>query len=622
MSVREFCHGVKTNRVFSELEAAYVAVAGRSPPPSERRSWDGSLPRLTGALELAKLPDSVYIGLEVPLPYYSNRVDAVLYGHDPKGSPSVLLVELKQWSEAVQDTDGRIKVPIGGQIRTHLHPSLQVEGYRRYLTNFVQACHNAPPVRTACCVYAHNYPARSGSLFDQQYAEALVQAPVFCATDAEQLAEYMRAHVGNDHGAEVYDRMRREGVGPSESLIARAAEMIRQQDVFVMLDEQIPAQRNIVRAIAKASDRKQKSIILIDGRPGTGKSIVALNAVGEALKEGKNTFLVSGSAAFTHGIRKLLGPDLAPLVKFTDAFWQQSENTIDVLVVDEAHRIREKSTPRVPTSQRPRVSQLEELIQAAKVTVLFMDAKQIIEPDERGDPDQVEQLATRLGVEFSRHQLSAQFRCGGSDAYVLWADDLFSLTAGAGEQPVLRSPDIFDFEVFDSPHHILTWVQQKNAAEPQSARVLAGWCWPWSDPRPDGTLVNDIVIGDFTFPWELKSGKRGKPGIPEAKHWAIVDAGIDQAGTVYSAQGFEFRHVGLIMGSDLVIRNGGWVVNPRANFRKSIRAKPPDVASIYIRQIYRALFTRPRQSIRVYSVDAETRAFLRLKMMREYPGAQ
>lgn len=619
MSVQEFCRGIKTNRVFAELEAAYVTTAGRSPAPAERRSWDGSLPRLTGALELAELPDSVYIGLEVPLPYYSNRIDAVLYGHDPNGSPSALLIELKQWSDVALDVDGRVSIRAGGQIRSHLHPSLQVEGYRRYLTNFVQACHNEPAIRIATCVYAHNYPARSGSLFDQRYSEALAQAPVFCATDAEQLAEYMRSHVGNDHGAEVYDRMRREGVGPSESLIARAAEMIRRQDVFVMLDEQIPAQKNIVRAIRKAGDRKQKSVILVDGGPGTGKSIIALNAVGEALKESKNTFLVSGSAAFTHGIRKLLGPDLAPLVKFTDAFWQQEENSIDVLIVDEAHRIREKSVPRVPIAQRPQIPQIEELIRAAKVTVLFMDAKQIIEPDECGDPDQVERAAVRLGAEFSRHQLSAQFRCGGSDEYVRWTDSLFGLTIPRIDQPTLRSPDTFDFEVFDSPHDILTWVQLKNAAEPKSARVMAGWCWPWSDPRSDQTLVDDIVIGDFTFPWELKNGKRGKPGIPEAKHWAIVDAGMDQAGTVYSAQGFEFRHVGLIMGPDLIVRNGDWVVNPRANFRKSIRAKAPAEALIYVKQIYRALFTRPRQSIRVYSVDAETRDFLRRNIVREYP---
>ena len=220
-----------------------------------------------------------------------------------------------------------------------------------------------------------------------------------------------------------------------------------------------------------------------------------------------------------------------------------------------------------------------------------------------------------------RHQLLAQFRCDGSDEYLKWADELFELTT-VEEPHSLVSPRTFDFDVLNSPQEILAWVQCKNAIEPNSARVTAGWCWPWSDPRSDGTLVDDIVIGDFAFPWELKNGRKGKPGVPEAKHWAVDPAGANQAGTVYSAQGFEFRHVGILMGSDLVVRNGKWVASPKMNFRSSIRAKPPEVASVYIRRIYRALFTRPLCSLRVFSVDAETRTFLRSKIVLGMPLSQ
>ena len=168
---------------------------------------------------------------------------------------------------------------------------------------------------------------------------------------------------------------------------------------------------------------------------------------------------------------------------------------------------------------------------------------------------------------------------------------------------------------------MLAWVRARNLAEPNSARLTAGWCWPWSDPRPDRSLVNDIVIGDFAFPWELKSGKRGPAGVPEARHWAVDPGGCEQAGTVYSVQGFEFGHVGVLMGPDLVIRDGRWVAFPRANFRNGLRAKPPEVASIFLRRIYRTLFTRPLRSLRVFSVDAETRAFLRARIEREGSAA-
>ncbi|HEY1836099.1 MAG TPA: DNA/RNA helicase domain-containing protein, partial [Rhizomicrobium sp.] len=172
------------------------------------------------------------------------------------------------------------------------------------------------------------------------------------------------------------------------------------------------------------------------------------------------------------------------------------------------------------------------------------------------------------------------------------------------------------FDVLETPHEVFDWVRMKNVSEPNSARLTAGWCWPWSDPRSDGTLVNDIVIGDFALPWELKNGKKGAAGIPEAKFWAIEPAGAEQVGTVYSVQGFEFRHVGVLMGADLVVRNGRWEANPRQNFRNSLRGKTPNIASTYLRRIYRTLFTRPLRSIRVYSVDEETRAFLRSRTER------
>jgi hypothetical protein len=237
MPVGDFCRSVKTNRVFTTLERAFFEATGRSVGPAERASWLGSLPRLSGAIELAELPDSTFIGLEVQIPYYSERIDAVLYGHDAGRQPFVLLIELKQWSEADLVDDGRLSVAMRSGLVHVAHPSFQVDGYRRHLTNFVRAFHNRPVVNVACCVYAHNYPSRGGSLFHPQYADVMVQAPMFCSTDAEALADFMKARLGDDRGAEVVDRVRREGFTPSKLLIENASELIRRQDVFTMLDE-------------------------------------------------------------------------------------------------------------------------------------------------------------------------------------------------------------------------------------------------------------------------------------------------------------------------------------------------------------------------------------------------
>jgi hypothetical protein len=107
----------------------------------------------------------------------------------------------------------------------------------------------------------------------------------------------------------------------------------------------------------------------------------------------------------------------------TSGIWEHREHpesSVDVLIVDEAHRVRAKSQPKVVAARRPKISQLEEIVRAAKVTVLFMDQNQIIQPDETGDPQQVSKIAKRLGVRLLVHNLRAQLRCDGSGEYLRW----------------------------------------------------------------------------------------------------------------------------------------------------------------------------------------------------------
>lgn len=613
LPVREFCQSVKTNQLVAELERAYVRANGSSAARVQRDSWTESLPRLADVLELCDLPATVYIGLEARIPHCSARVDFALYGHDSIGRPSVVLVEAKRWSEPDRAAgDGLLLIRKRTGLLSVLHPSLQVQGYRRQLASFVKAFQSEPPVQLASCAYAPNCSA-AGPLLDAQFADALAGAPVFCALEAERLAEFVQERVGQGGGAEVLARIRREGLAPTKVLIEQVPQLMRRQDVFNFLDEQIPAHRSVVAALDRALRGPNKSIILVEGGPGTGKSTIALDAFGRALRDNQNAFFVSGSNAFADGMHRLLGAKRSSLVRATEFLELREENSVDMLIVDEAHRIPAESPSGEIVAPNSQISQLDALVRASRVTALFMDSSQIVEPDGGIDSDQVVSVARRLGVNIERHRLEAQFRCDGSEAYLEWVDELFGLTT-VEEPRALRNPWVFDFDVLDSPHQVLEWIRERNRAEANSARLTAGWCWPWSDPETDGTLVNDIVIGDFVFPWELKYGL-SNPRAPEARYWAVDPAGTEQAGMVYSVQGFEFRHVGVLMGPDLVIRGGRWVANPTANFHGSLRAKSPNGASLYLRRIYRTLFTRALRSVRVYSVDEETQEYIRSRLI-------
>ena len=608
-AMQEFSKQLLTNELFLSLDRNYPRVVGRSAAPSERNSWRASLPRLEHALRLANVPIDTFITLEERIPYFGKRMDACLFGHANNGSPYVVITELKAWGDALATPEGNVRTVIGGSPQDEPHPSVQVHGYHEHLEDFLRAFQGGERLGLASCAYCHNYPGiiPDEGLFHPQFDSIRQESPTFGEHDAEILARYLNARLVGGRGQEVMSAYDEGGIGPSKSLIEHAGRMIQEQNVFRLLDEQIAANNAILRAVAGATSSTEKHVILVRGGPGTGKSVIALNALGEILRRELKVFLVTGSSAFTYGMRQVLGRRLEALVRFTDFFWDAEENSADVLVIDEGHRIRAKSVPRVAKGLRPKISQVEELMRVAKVSVFFVDENQIISPEEVGEPGLIRETAWQLRADFKEFHLVSQFRCNGSDAYLTWLDDLLGLT-DTPQNLKLAVPDGFDFKVMKSPHELLEEVREKNRRAPTAARLLAGWCWPWSDPLPD-RLVDDVVIGDFHFPWESKSHKKPPLGVPEARYWAIDPAGVNQAGTVYSVQGFEMQHVGVIIGPDLVNRQGSWVADPRRNFSNALRTQPPSVALPYIKRIYRTLMSRGMQSCSVYCLDEETRRY-------------
>jgi uncharacterized protein len=616
-TLADFQQQIVTNDLFRSLESSFQRTMGRSVAPSEASSWRGSLPRLENVLRLADLPDTVHVTLEERIPYFSKRIDACLFGHDETlGSPYAVIVELKGWAQAKACIDGNVETVLGGSVREEPHPSDQVRGYHDQLEDYRRVFQGDPRVGLASCAYCHNYPGiePDEGLFHPQFDNVRAKSPTFGERDAEILARYLSVRLQRGHGSPVLEAYDRQGIGPSKSLVDHARTMIREQTVFHLLDEQLAANNAIVRSARRAVKLGKKHVVLVRGGPGTGKSVIAFNVLGEIMRQELKVFFVSGSAAFTHGVRRILGKRLEGQVRFTDFFWNEPANSIDALIVDEAHRIREKSQPKVAGHLRPKIGQVEELIRAARTTVFFVDENQIISPAEVGEPELIRQTAERLGCRYLEFELTGQFRCNGSASYIEWLDDVLGLSPTPANLRLV-APTAFDFKLVDSPHALLDEVRQKNATKPNSARLLAGWCWKWSDPLPGG-LVDDIQIGDFRFPWESKNGKRPPSGVPEAKHWAIDPAGVGQAGCVYSMQGFEMDHVGVIIGPDLVVRDGRWVADPRKNFSNGLRAKPPELAMPYLKRIYRTLLSRAMQSCTVYSVDAETRAYIASRVIR------
>ena len=172
--------------------------------------------------------------------------------------------------------------------------------------------------------------------------------------------------------------------------------------------------------------------------------------------------------------------------------------------------------------------------------------------------------------------------------------------------------DDFDFRIVGSVGELDRLIRGQRR-EGSTARLVAGFCWPWSDPDDAGQLVPDVRVGEWSMPWNAKADARKLgPGIPKSDFWASAKEGIDQVGCVYTAQGFEFDYVGVIFGPDLVYRpmDGGWVGQRDQSSDRVVRSGVTEAEfTDFVKSTYRVLLTRGLRGCYVYFMDAPTRDF-------------
>jgi uncharacterized protein len=580
---------------------------------SERRSWDRSIPVLANDLVEAGLGD-VEVLLEHRLPLSSRRVDAILAGRHPKtGVASYVVVELKQWSGADLFEDDPNLVLIDGYGRhPRLHPVEQVRGYCEYLRDFVPAL-QSDDVFVAGAAYLHN--ATEMGVSPLRLLAESNDGRLFTGERRAEFMDYLRSRLAPGvSGAPYADEFLSSRAAPSRQLLAVAAAEIREREQFVLLDQQRLAYNLVLHATEAARAGDSKTAIIVSGGPGSGKSVIALSLLGELARQGRTVLHATGSRSFTQTLRQVTGrgsPRTRNLFKYFNQFVDADRNGLEVLILDEAHRIRETSMSRyTPRHLRTDRRQVDELIAAARVPVFLLDEHQVVRPGELGTVSEIEAHAQLLNLAVERIDLNAQFRCGGSEAYMEWVLRLLGLTPGGSLEWI--GDAAFALQVADSPFE-LEHVLRTKLDDGYGARMAAGYCWPWSDPCPDGSLVDDVVINDWSRPWNLKSD-RSVGGAPPSMLWATDPAGFSQVGCVYTAQGFEYDWSGVIIGPDLVWRGEGWRAVREANrdpdFRSRTKVTDHEFGRL-VRNVYKVLLTRGMVGTVIHSPDPETNTMLR-----------
>jgi hypothetical protein len=613
---QQFIQDTIQNQIAEKLKQAYFNYFRYNPSRGEVTSWRNSLRAITQVFQHANLIDHGVI-LEYQLPLTSKRLDCLICGRDKNVKDNAVIIELKQWEKCEEASgENEISTWVGGATREILHPSVQVGQYKMLLqdTHTAFNAENNPVILNAC-TYLHNYNYYSKDvLFSDKFREAIWEYPLFTADDVNKLKTYLSIKLEIGEGIEVLRRIEESKYRPSKKLMDHVGNIIKGKSEYILLDEQLVVYDKVLSCAKEGFHDKQKTVIIVKGGPGTGKSVIAINLMADLLLKGYNAHYATGSRAFTQTLRKIIGLRGAVQFKYFNSYSGAENNEVDVLIADEAHRIRETSYSRyTPRDKRLGIPQIGELINVAKIAVFFIDDDQIVRPQEMGSVQYIKEYAKEKDCKIFEYELETQFRCNGSDAFVNWINNTLGIKRTANI--IWNQREEFDFKIFGNPKELEDAIKEK-VQEGFTGRVTAGFCWKWSMPNEDGTLKNDVFIGDYERPWNARpEARKLAPGIPKAFLWAHDPNGINQVGCVYTAQGFEFDYIGIIFGNDLVYNfdKQTWEGHLE-NSADSIVKRSKNKFVTLVKNIYRVLLSRGMKGCYVYFMDKDTERFFKSRM--------
>lgn len=609
-----FINDVNLNLIVNKIYEKYQKFFGRT-SEAQLNSWKNSMQYMRGVLDDKDIPDNAGVAIEFNIPTTSKRIDFIISGKDNNKKEPVIIVELKQWENctAVSGKDGLVSTFTGGAVREVTHPSYQAMSYANLIRDFNETV-QLDDIGLYPCAFLHNYDLRSDDpICSSQYDEYIKEAPMFGSNDFDKLRTFIKRYIVFGDDRETLYKIENGKIRPSKRLQDSLVKMLSGNKEFNMIDEQKVIYEDAISMAIDTVGSNTKNVLIVEGGPGTGKSVLAINLLVELTKRGMTSFYVTKNAAPRNVFKdKLKGSFrknyIDNLFQGSGAFTEATSNEVNVLVVDEAHRLNEKSG----MFQNLGENQVKEIINASNLSIFFIDENQKVTLKDIGSVDIIKKYANELGAGIKIVELESQFRCNGSDGYLAWLDNLLEIRNTANFDDMDFD---YDFKVVDDPNELRRLIEEKNKVNNKS-RLVAGYCWDWISEGKNNTEVHDITIPEYNFGMSWNLGNSAT--------WAIDPMSVNEIGCIHTCQGLEFDYVGVIIGSDLRYEDGHIVTDytKRAKTDQSLKGinkiakedgkeEAHRVADSIIKNTYRTLMTRGMKGCYVYCTDKHLNNYLK-----------
>ena len=389
--------------------------------PSELNSWRSNVNSIAAILFLAnKVSDDSIIAFEYKVPN-GGRIDCMMYGKGEDRQYHVIHIELKQWSnnsvhELYDNGVFEVEAFTGGGYRPVSHPLKQVDNYHRHLMNYVEAL-SAPDCHLEGMAYCYNYSSSDTphDLFAPQYGSLSEKYTLYSKNEVQALSMRLNELLCLGDGLSIFNRVMDSRIRPTKKLLDSAANMFKGITEYALLDDQITASDEIYAEVQQCLQNGGKTAIIIKGGPGTGKTVIALHVLAESARAGiyRNVYFTTRSKALRENLKLRLkdvnlgsqddAANAGDLITNIFAYkpYHFDESEVDVLLVDEAHRIGKSSNFMTDKKyEQTFLSQTMSLLYCSKVCVFFIDDHQAVKSSEIGSSEKIRFIAENYHQQF------------------------------------------------------------------------------------------------------------------------------------------------------------------------------------------------------------------------------
>jgi hypothetical protein len=604
---KQFVLDVRTNVIATKILNLITQKGFCAGQDREFAAWQNSMQFMRNIVDDTEIDDEVQVAIEYNIPQTSKRVDFIIIGANKKGEDNIVIVELKQWTKAeIVDDDMHfcVRTFVANNNRIVCHPSYQAYSYSRFIGNYSQVVHSNN-INLVPCAYLHNYlPAYKHALSADIYKEWYTSAPFFIMDEVQPFTDFVKKYVTQksskgdllyliDHGR----------IKPTKSLQDALATMVKGTPLFDLLDEQAVCFDMCVRTMLQCLKDRKKRTIIVQGGPGTGKSVLAVNLLMHFITCACNAAYVTKNSAPREAFLSILTgnsamkrAEIKQLFRSPFGMSQVPANSYDCLIVDEAHRLVKQMFRDYMGD-----NQVKECINASLLTIFMLDEDQAVTTKDIGTIQEISKWSKELKSNIIMREetkLVSQFRCNGSDAYIQFIDNLLQRKSETVNIPF--SELNYDFRIFDNASELREALREKNTNN--KARMVAGYCYDWNVKHGRGDI--DIILpGGFQAKWNLSDV------------WAINPKSFEEVGCIHTAQGLEFDYVGVLIGKDLKYANGRVITDKAAISRddnsSGIRTANDEDARRLILNTYKTLLTRGQKGCFVYCEDEALREYFK-----------